>query len=69
VAGLAALTSVKWDNRPGSHLNAAGMDIGASAIVVAVPPERAAEPVRRQRELQHLTRHANKLGYALTPVT
>jgi transposase len=37
---------IRWDNLPCIHPNAAGMDLGASAIVVAVPPERAAEPVR-----------------------
>ncbi|HSX79068.1 MAG TPA: transposase [Candidatus Saccharimonadia bacterium] len=31
---------------PDIHPKAAGMDIGARAIVVAVPPERAPEPVR-----------------------
>jgi transposase len=36
----------RWDDMPCIHPNAAGMDIGASAIVVAVPPERDAEPVR-----------------------
>lgn len=37
---------VRWDDLPCIHPNAAGLDIGASAIVVAVPPERDAEPVR-----------------------
>jgi hypothetical protein len=37
---------VRWDDRPGIHPNAAGLDIGARAIVVAVPPARDAEPVR-----------------------
>jgi transposase len=37
---------VRWDDMPCIHPNAAGMDIGASAIVVAVPLERDAEPVR-----------------------
>ncbi len=39
-------TRVRWDDMPCIHPNAAGMDIGASAIVVAVPLERDAEPVR-----------------------
>ena len=34
------------DAMPCIHPNAAGMDIGARAIVVAVPPARAPEPVR-----------------------
>jgi len=37
---------VRWDDRPCLHPNAAGMDIGASAIVVAVSLERDAEPGR-----------------------
>ena len=37
---------VPWDDMLCVHPNAAGMDIGASAIGVAVPPERDAEPVR-----------------------
>lgn len=37
---------VRMDDMPYIHPNAAGMDIGARAIVVAVPPERAPEPVR-----------------------
>jgi transposase len=37
---------LRWDDLPCIHPNAAGMDIGASAIVVAVPPDRDAEPVR-----------------------
>jgi transposase len=37
---------IRWDDLPCTHPNAAGMDIGASAIVVAVPPDRDAEPVR-----------------------
>ena len=36
----------RWDDLPDIHPHAAGMDIGASAIGVAVPPERDAEPVR-----------------------
>ena len=31
---------------PCIHPNAAGMDIGARALVVAVPPDRTPEPVR-----------------------
>jgi hypothetical protein len=31
---------------PCIHPNAAGLDIGARAIVVAVPPDRTPEPVR-----------------------
>ena len=34
------------DERPCLHPNAAGMDIGARAMVVAVPPARDPEPVR-----------------------
>ena len=34
------------DEMPCIHPHAAGMDIGARAIVVAVPPARAPEPVR-----------------------
>jgi transposase len=34
---------------PPIHPNAAGIDIGANEIVVAVPPDRAAEPVRAFR--------------------
>jgi transposase len=37
---------VRGDDRPCIDPNAAGMDIGASAIVVAVPLARDAEPVR-----------------------
>ena len=37
---------VRMDDMPSIHPNAAGMDIGARAIVVAVPPERDPEPVR-----------------------
>jgi transposase len=37
---------IRWDDLSCIHPNAAGMDIGASAIVVAVPPDRDAEPVR-----------------------
>jgi transposase len=37
---------VRWDDMPCIHPNAAGMDIGARAIVVAGPLERDAEPVR-----------------------
>jgi transposase len=37
---------IRWDDLPCIHPNAAGMDIGASAIVVAVPPDRDVEPVR-----------------------
>jgi transposase len=37
---------LQWDDMPCIHPNAAGMDIGASAIVVAVPPDRDGEPVR-----------------------
>ena len=37
---------VRIEEWPCIHPNAAGLDIGASAIVVAVSPERAAEPVR-----------------------
>lgn len=37
---------ISWDAMPCIFPNAAGMDIGASAIGVAVPPERDAEPVR-----------------------
>jgi transposase len=37
---------IRWDDLPCIHPNAAGMDIGASVIVVAVPPDRDAEPVR-----------------------
>ena len=39
-------TRVRMDDMPSIHPNAAGMDIGARAIVVAVPPARAPEPVR-----------------------
>ena len=39
-------TRVPWDDRPCIHPNAAGMDIGARAMVVALPPERDAEPGR-----------------------
>lgn len=39
-------TRVRFEEWPCMHPNAAGMDIGARAIVVAVPPERDAEPVR-----------------------
>ncbi len=34
------------DGLPTIHPNAAGMDIGANEIVVAVPPSRDVEPVR-----------------------
>src|SRR5262245_15905614 len=34
------------DGLPTIHPNAAGMDIGADEIVVAVPPDRDPEPVR-----------------------
>jgi hypothetical protein len=34
------------DEMPALHPHAAGMDSGARAMVVAVPPERDAEPVR-----------------------
>ncbi len=37
---------VPLDDRRGLHPNAAGLDIGARAIVVAVPAERDATPVR-----------------------
>jgi transposase len=37
---------VRGDDLPCIHPNAAGLDIGASAIVAAGPPERDAEPVR-----------------------
>jgi transposase len=37
---------VRMDAMPSIHPHAAGMDIGARAIVVAVPPERDPEPVR-----------------------
>jgi transposase len=37
---------IRGDDLPWIHPKAAGMDIGASALVVAVPPERDAEPVR-----------------------
>jgi len=39
-------TRVRMDDRPAIHPHAAGMDIGARAMVVAVPPARAPEPVR-----------------------
>ena len=39
-------TRVRLDERPAIHPHAAGMDIGARALVVAVPPARAPEPVR-----------------------
>jgi transposase len=39
-------TRLRWDDLPCIHPHAAGLDIGASAIVVAVPPDRDAEPVR-----------------------
>jgi transposase len=37
---------IRLEEWPCIHPNPAGMDIGARAIVVAVPPERDAEPVR-----------------------
>jgi len=37
---------VRWADLPGMHPHAAGLAIGARAIGVAVPPDRAAEPVR-----------------------
>ena len=39
-------TRVPFEEWPCIHPNVAGMDIGARAIVVAVPPERDAEAVR-----------------------
>ena len=44
--GIPPPKRVRMDAMPAIHPNAAGMDIGARAIVVAVPPERALEPVR-----------------------
>lgn len=38
---------VRLDALPAIPPNAAGMDMGARALVVAVPPARAPEPVRR----------------------
>lgn len=53
LTGGAALTRssptpkrVRWDDRPCLHPHAAGLDSGASASGVALPPERDAEPVR-----------------------
>ena len=37
---------IHLDGLPAIHPNAAGLDIGAETIVVAVPPERDAQPVR-----------------------
>jgi transposase len=37
---------LRWDDLPCIHPTAAGMDIGASALGVAVPPARDAEPGR-----------------------
>ncbi len=37
------------DGLPAIHPNAAGIDIGADEIVVAVPPDRAPHPVRAFR--------------------
>jgi hypothetical protein len=39
-------TRGRCDAWPCLHPNAAGMDIGARALVVAVPPARHAEPGR-----------------------
>ena len=36
---------LRVEERPGIHPNAAGMAIGARALVVAVPPDRTPEPV------------------------
>ena len=44
--GIPPPTRVRMDDRPAIHPHAAGMDIGARAMVAAVPPERAPEPVR-----------------------
>jgi hypothetical protein len=43
--------TVHVDGLPTIHPNAAGMDIGADEIVVAVPPDRDPEPVRAFRTL------------------
>jgi len=40
---------LQMDGLPAIHPNAAGMDIGADEIVVAVPPDRDPEPVRAFR--------------------
>jgi hypothetical protein len=40
---------LQLDGLPTIHPNAAGMDIGAELIVVAVPPDRDPEPVRAYR--------------------
>ena len=39
-------TRVPWNDLPGLHPHAAGLASSARALGVAVPPERAAEPVR-----------------------
>lgn len=39
-------TTIHIDGLPAIHPNAAGVDIGADEIVVAVPPDRDPQPVR-----------------------
>jgi hypothetical protein len=38
--------TLQFDGLPTIHPNAAGVDIGADEIVVAVPPDRDPQPVR-----------------------
>src|SRR5690349_1600545 len=45
-AGRKTPKQLQLDGLPTIHPNAAGMDIGAELIVVAVPPDRDPEPVR-----------------------